>query len=447
MSQVDLQTLLDTLREKHKVVGCTAGILSSDSIVSAASGVLNLNTGFACAPDSVFQIGSIGKVFTATLIMQLANDGRLSIDDKVIDHIPEFVIADKKAASSITIRQLLNHTSGMDGDFFPSDDSDGPSTASYVRKMVLLPQIYPPGEGAMTYCNSGYVVAGRIIELRSGTTWQNAVMERICRPLGLAHAFAHPHESLRFASAMGHMADAADRSKMSVAPLTYLPISSAAAGAVLSMSVSDVLRFAQMHISDGELDGKRIVSAARARQMRDDRVPLMPFTRSGCTHWGLGWFVSDGGGYEMVGHDGGTLGHYTYLRVFPQKRLAFSLLTNSPSAALMSEFEEHLMRTLVGAARVPDPPQAPFEVKPERYVGMYANIGARYAIKAEGTSLKLASTLQFDKYEGVLEPYREDVFALRSDRPEYSGQKLLFIGDKGSPAQFLRAGVRMMPRV
>src|SRR5690349_21018136 len=110
-----LQSLLDELHDRHGVVGATLGVLKGDAIETAASGLLNLETKVECTPDSVFQIGSIGKIFTTTLIMQLVDEGRLALDDAVTRHLRDFTLADRAAARTITVRQLLNHTSGMDG--------------------------------------------------------------------------------------------------------------------------------------------------------------------------------------------------------------------------------------------------------------------------------------------------------------------------------------------
>jgi CubicO group peptidase (beta-lactamase class C family) len=291
-----LQGLLDELRAKHGVVGATLGVLRGDAIETAASGLLNLDTRVECTPDSVFQIGSIGKIFTTTLIMQLVDEGRLELDDPVRQHLRDFTLADRDAARAITVRQLLNHTSGMDGDFFPADDPEGPSTASYVRKMHLLPNLYPPGRGPVTYCNAGFVTAGRIIEVLTGRTWPSAVMSRVVRPLGLAHAFARPHEALRYRCAMGHIFDPADMTKIRVAPGTYLSLSAAAAGSVLSMSVENLLTFARAHLADGRYgDGKRLLSEASARRMREPTAPVPLFANAGVTHWGLGWALGQRG--------------------------------------------------------------------------------------------------------------------------------------------------------
>ena len=446
-----LDELLHEMREKHEVIGATLAVLKRGRIYSAGSGVLNLDTGVECTADSVFQIGSIGKAFTATLIMQLVDEGRMRLNDPVVTYMPDFLVANPKVARAVTVRQLLNHTSGMDSDLFPPDDPEGPSTRSYIQKMHLLPSLFLPGKGPMTYCNSGFVVAGRLIEVITGMTWQNAVIEKICKPLGLPAAFAHPHEALRYRCAMGHMPDPQDPGKLITAPVTFLPISVAAAGAVLSMSAESVLRFAQAHMANGNYgDKQRLLSAKSARAMRQDKTPVLPFSRGDVNQWGLGWMLGDYPKYQMVGHDGVTFGQFTYLRSFPDKKLAFALLTNSPSMPLFNELNGRLMNLLLGVAPAPEPARRKFQLEIKRHVGCYSNIASEQWVEKKGKAL---SVRLVDKLWGMpdrvskLKPYRRDVFEMETSDTLLSDSMLTFVGkDENGRAQFARMGMRMARR-
>jgi CubicO group peptidase (beta-lactamase class C family) len=438
----DLQPLLDDLRQKHNVVGATLGVVKGGTIETAASGLLNLDTAVEATPDSVFQIGSIGKIFTTTLVMQLVDEGRLGLDDPVIRHLPDFTIADRTFARAITVRQLLNHTSGLDGDFFPADDPEGPSTASYLRKMYLLTNLYPPGDGPMTYCNSGFVVAGRIVEILTGMPWQRAVVQRIIKPLGLSHVAAWPQDGLRYRCAMGHIFDGGDMTKLRTAPVTFLALSAAAAGSVLSMSVESVLKFAAAHMADaGEL-----VSAASSRRMREETIAIPPFSRGGVTDWGLGWMRGEGEGYRMAGHDGGTFGQYTYMRTFPEQRIAFALFTNSPSGKLYEAIEAHLLENVVGTKLPADPPSETWTPDPSRYAAAYENVGAVYTVDNDLAIHIISKIGMAPDFHAKLKPYREDVFTLDAPNTPSDGQKISFLGEDDKPT-FIRQGTRMGRRV
>lgn len=446
-----LGALLSELRSRHGVVGATLGVLQDGRIEAVASGLSNLGTGIDCTPDTVFQIGSIGKIFTSTLVMQLRDEGRLSIDDTVIRHLPDFTLADQNAAAEITVRQLLNHTSGMEGDFFPADDPEGPSTLSYIRKMAELPSIYPPGRGPMAYCNSGFVTAGRIVEILTGLPWQLAAQELICKPLGLTHFAAYPHEALRYRCAMGHVPNPKDRSQCQLAPATFLPLSAAAAGTALSMSVEGVLKFAAAHMAYGELSsGKRLLEAASANQMQTETIPVSPFCRVGVTHWGLGWMGCDGHGYRMVGHDGATLGQFSYLRAFPELGIAFALLTNSPSRKLYDAIESDLMQALIERPVAAQPPPVTWSHDPQIYIGRYSNIAATFDVQKRERELMIHVNSKVLGVEttGRLEPYCEDVFTICGSGTSVDGEKVTFHeGGATSPHRYIRLGLRLARRV
>jgi len=448
MNREELQSLLDELRVKHGVVGATLGVLNEGGIEAVGSGLLNLDTAVACTPDSVFQIGSIGKVFTTTLIMQLVDQGRLGLDDPVVTHLRDFRLADRACARSVTVRQLLNHTSGIDGDFFAEDDPEGPSTASYLRKMCLLGNLYPPGKGPVTYCNAGFVVAGRIVEILTGMTWAGAITRRILRPLGLRHAFAEPREALRYRCAIGHVFEEGSLTRTRVAPVTYLSLSMAPAGSVLSMSVEDLLNFARVHMANGKNgDGKPLLSEASARRMREELTEVPPFSQPGVTHWGLGWAIGKSGTYDMAGHDGGTIGQYTYLRTFPSRGTAFALFTNSPSLKLFTDVEARLTERLAGASPPGEPPARSFAPDANRYIGRYAGVAAEFEVQmAEGKfTLEGLSRMGGPALHATLEPYSPDVFVQRAPGHPADGQKVAFVGESG-PAAFIRMGFRMVRR-
>jgi CubicO group peptidase (beta-lactamase class C family) len=373
--------------------------------------------------------------------MKIFDQGGLELDDPVIRHLPEFILADSDATRTVTVRQLLNHTSGIDGDFFPADDPEGPSTRSYLRKMCLLPNLYAPGQGPMTYSNSGFVVAGRIIEVLTGMTWEEAVMDLICKPLGMREAFAHPRQALRFRCAMGHAPDAQRCGNVRLAEDTYLPLSMAACGSVLTMSVGNLMLFAGAHMDDGGC----ILSSVSARRMREETIPVPPFSRYGVTRWGLGWSIGEGKDYSVVGHDGGTSGQYCYLRVFPEHRIAFALLTNSPSEKLFLELERRLMESLMGTSIASEPATEPFEVEPHRYLGRYRSVGAHYTVTENSDVLHLHYSAPLGpvrEYRATLAPYRRDVFVITGSGTPFDGKKVSFLDRDRSP-NFLRIGARM----
>lgn len=441
-NSAELQTWLADLRRQHGVVGASVGILHRGQQQVAADGLLNLETGVEATSESVFQIGSIGKLFTAVGIMQLVAQGRLNLDAPVRDHLPDFAVADATASARITTRQLLMHTSGMDGDFFPADDMQGPSVSSYIPKMRLLPQLYAPGTGPMTYCNAGYVLLGRLIEVLTGLPWEVATERLIFEPLSLQRAFTRLAEGLRHRCAMGHMAKPDAPSEVFMAPVTYLQLSAGPAGSAISMDCADLLAFAGACLNP---DDHELLTADATAQMWDERITLPPHSRPGFTHWGLGWMIGQHTDHLVVGHDGGTLGQYAYLRVYPEHDTALALLTNSPSGRLFEAVEHHVRDELLGLATPPEPPVEAADQDQSEVLGRYSNIASTYELTDKGGELRLRVE---DKVFGSpdlhapLAWHGTDCLQVQSEHPALQN-KLLFLRSADGDIEFLRSGLRM----
>src|SRR5207248_10825591 len=143
---------------------------------------------------SLFQIGSMSKVWTATLVMQLADEGHLDLDAPLASLIPDLKLPGD-LASSVTLRHLLTHTSGIDGDVFTDTGRGDDCLEKYAALLADAAQNHPL-EATWSYCNSGYVLAGRVIEKLTGGTWDAAIKERLVAPLGMTHTGTLPEEAL-----------------------------------------------------------------------------------------------------------------------------------------------------------------------------------------------------------------------------------------------------------
>ncbi|MEX0751080.1 MAG: serine hydrolase domain-containing protein, partial [Dehalococcoidia bacterium] len=202
-SAAEMEERLATWAERYRVPGATLAWMHGDELQSAASGVINVNTGVKTTPDTLFQIGSITKVYTTTLIMQLVDEGRIDLDAPPSTYLPDLRFGDPKATPAITIRHLLTHTSGVDGDFFDDFGRGDDAVQRYVAASATLAQLFPPG-AMWSYCNAGFVVLGRIIEVLTGMTWDAALKARLLEPLGVKHTVTLPEEALLHNTAAGH---------------------------------------------------------------------------------------------------------------------------------------------------------------------------------------------------------------------------------------------------
>jgi CubicO group peptidase (beta-lactamase class C family) len=359
---------------EHKVPGAAIAVLKDGKIIDGAAGVLSTATGVDATPDSVFQIGSITKLWTATLVLQLVDEGRLDLDAPVRRYLPEIRLRDESAAASITTRQLLSHQAGFEGDVFTDTGRGDDAIEKYVELIADLPQLFSPGE-FFSYNNVGFSVLGRLVEVLRGKTWEQALVDHIVAPLGLTHVAPSAYEAILHRAAVGHVGPGEGGIEIA-APAWALPRSNEPAGSMLAMSPRDLLGFVAMHLAEGAgPDGTRILSPLSARAMRTSQVALPRLTGMGAA-WGLGWEIITTDAPIELGHDGGTIGQAAFLRVVPEAGLAVALLTNGGDVFGLFESTIALILSEVADVTLPGHPvplDEPAVVEAEPLLGLYAD--------------------------------------------------------------------------
>jgi CubicO group peptidase (beta-lactamase class C family) len=422
--------------------------------VEAAYGVLNKDTGVAATTDSVFQIGSITKVWTATMVMQLVEEGALHLDAPVVDVLPEFRLADGEVTTRVTMRHLLTHTSGIDGDVFTDTGRGDDCLEKYVVLLGEVAQNHPLG-ATFSYCNSGYAVAGRVIERLTGLTWDKALRDRLLDPLGLKHTVTLPEEAILHRAAVGHQASAGGQPAR--VPRWILP-RGLGPGGLITASVADVLTFARLHLAGGiTQDGRRLLSAASVATMAAKHADL-PNSLNSRDSWGLGWSRFGWDGHRLIGHDGGTIGQAAYLRLLPEAGLAVVLLTNGgESQDLYDDLFGEIFAELAGIQmpRPPTPPAEPPTVDVERHVGRYERAGERYEVFVRDGSATLRITPTGPLRDLLNKPVREltmtpldgggDLFAVR-EPPARAWTPVTFYRLPDGE-QYMSMGSRATPKV
>ncbi|MET0492962.1 MAG: serine hydrolase [Actinoplanes sp.] len=381
------QRRLARLAERYGVPGAQLGILRlstdprlPDEQIEVSAGVLDIRSDRPVTSDALFQIGSVTKVWTATAIMQLAEEGRLSLDTPVAQLLPGFRLADPDVAARVTVRQLLTHTSGIDGDVFTDTGRGDDCLQRYVKLLGEQTQNHPLG-ATWSYCNAGYSILGRILEELTGQTWDEVLKERLYTPLGLAATVTLPEDVLLHPSAGGHVEHDGE---VAAAPVWHLPRSVGPAG-LISANAADVLTFARMHLNGGRTaGGEQVLGAESVAAMADHQADL-PDKLSLGDSWGLGWIRFGWDGHRVIGHDGNTVGHAAFLRLLPEQGLAVTLLTNKESARdLYQELFAEVFAELAGVT-MPGPitpPAEPVEVDITPYAGTYERASVRIEVLA-----------------------------------------------------------------
>jgi CubicO group peptidase (beta-lactamase class C family) len=369
---------LTRLIDKHGVPAASVAVLADGAVSKAAAGVLSLSTRVEATTDSVFQVGSITKLWTTTLIAQLVAEGKVDLDRPVRDHLPDFKLADEQTAAAVTPRHLLTHTGGFSGDAFTPTSRGDDGVELYLRDVMPgLAQEVPLGAG-FSYNNAGFVVLGRIAEVLRGKPYHELIREHIAVPLELGHVATIPDEALLYRAAVGHLPPTPG-APLQPAPIWSLVHAMAPAGSLLAMSASDLIGFGRAYLDASLLDRAMI-----------DRLwePQLDVPRTGALtdQWGLGWTIFGVEGGPVYGHDGGTVGQSAFFRLVPDKGVAVALLTNGgDTAALYDELVGRLLRETAGVtlpAR-PVPPTEPAEISPELVIGRYDGVLFRATVSVE----------------------------------------------------------------
>jgi CubicO group peptidase (beta-lactamase class C family) len=368
-----LRARLPQLLAENKVPGAALAVSVGGQVIEHAAGLLSKATGVEATVDSVFQIGSITKIWTSTLLMQLVDEGKLDLDAPVRRYLPEFRLADESAAAAITIRQLMCHTAGFEGDLFTDTGTGDDCVQKYVATLANTAQLFAPG-AMFSYNNAGFCVLGRIVEVLREKQFDACLRDHLFKPLMLTHAAASANEAILHRAAVGHIQPAPDADPVP-APVWSLMRSNAPAGSMLSMRPRDLLTFARMHLTDGTTaDGTVVLSSASVKAMQEPQVTLPRLGRWPFA-WGLGWEVYDLPGGTVIGHDGDTIGQSAFLRVVPERDVAVALLTNGGDPiAVYAEIFGDVLRELAGV-ELPAPPAPHAEPPPldaRRYLGTYA---------------------------------------------------------------------------
>jgi CubicO group peptidase (beta-lactamase class C family) len=455
-TQEELGAKLSELIAKHEVPGAQLAVLDGDDLIETAAGVLSLRTGCPVTADALFLPGSIGKLYTATLVLMLVQEGRVDLDTPIRAYLPDFRVLDEEAAAVVTPRNLLSHTSGFDGDHFTDTGRGDDALALYVAGCADLPQIAPPGL-IWSYSNSGYSILGRIVEVLEGKTFEQVLRERIFAPLSLEHTVSFADEAIVHPVSVGHDHD--EEKHLAVASPWALARAFGPMGAAVIASAGDVLRFVQPHLGG---DGAQLLEPSLVSAMQEEQVQLVDDLLGHA--WGLGWILDRWGEVDVIGHDGNSIGQNAFMRVAPRERFGFCLQTNVGSALLLyRELASWLFGERFGAGTGPNPDPEKIDEKtvadPARYTGVYQREGLHLEVSADDSAHLLATvtpTHEVAQSQGwppmvdlPLEPTdRPDTFMLRVPIADADLPAVFFAPeDPGGKPTYLHYGGRAKRRV
>lgn len=320
-----------------------AVVRGRDTLAFGAWGTADLENGVAATPRSVYRVGSVTKQFTAAAVMQLMEQGKVRLDDSIGSHLATL----PPAWRGVTVRQLLNHTSGIPsytdlGEPWFRRFGEAMSTDTLVALTAALPLRFPPGT-KWSYNNTGYVLLGMLIEKLTGRSWAEDLRERFAKPLGLEDTQNCLTEPLIPRRAHGY-----ERGKDGWMNTQFLHMSQPyAAGAVCS-TIGDMVRW------NRALHGGQVVSAESYALMTTPAGAAA----QGALPYGFGLGRVTMGERVVITHGGGIPGFITANSWIPSLQLSITVLTNSGSAK-SDDLLRMLARAAVGAPLVTPPPPPP----------------------------------------------------------------------------------------
>jgi D-alanyl-D-alanine carboxypeptidase len=296
--------------------GATVIVVRDGQTVSRrAYGMADTGKGVKMTPEMALRLGSITKQFTATGILMLAEEGKLSVDDDITKHLPDYPTRGNK----ITIEHLLTHTSGIASytslPHFHANMTQDRTVAQMIDLFKSEAFDFAPGS-QYRYNNSGYFLLGAIIEKVSGQSYAQFVERRIFVPLGMNDSYYEGHARRKAPVAAGHM-----RVENGYGPARPLSMTLPYAAGALVSTVDDLARW------DAAIASSRLLKPASwNKAFTPYRLP-----DGKEVNYGYGWEIAKVQGAQMVGHGGSINGFSTYALRMPAQKLYVAVLTNSDS--------------------------------------------------------------------------------------------------------------------
>ena len=312
-----------------EVPGLAIAIVKDDRVVAARGyGVRELGSPEPVDGETIFDIASLTKSFTAAGAAVLVDEGKLSWDDRVRDRLPRVTFADAYVDHEVTLRDLLSHRTGLQPAnalfYFASYDRD-----ELLRRIRFLkPQA--PFRAGMVYSNILYTLAGELTAATAGTTWADLVRHRLIEPAGMQSTavearppgpnVARPH------SVIGGV-------QQPIRPFDFTMVGPSSS--IYSNAV-DMARWLRLQLNEGELDGKQIVSRASMVEMHSPQIiiattPEMRRARlvEHFPGYGLGWQIMDYRGESILWHSGNADGMPSYMVILPEQKLGVVVMINT----------------------------------------------------------------------------------------------------------------------
>jgi len=412
--------------DSNKIPGYLAGVYHGGDQAVTAHGITNLVTGATMVEDTGFLFGSITKLLTTTLVLQQVERGVIDLDERVIKYLPEFKLTTPSAAEKIRVRNLLTHTNGIDADLFFLDAKGHDALKAFVEGLGQYCGVLFGPDEYISYSNGGMIVAGRLLEVVTGTPYHDLLKREVYAPVGMDDSCTSAEEAILRSTAIGHFPDPATKGARRT-DMFMLPESWAPAGSTPIGPIRDLLAFARTHLAGGvSPSGKRVLSRESTARMQsvshDMGTPNVPPI-------GLGWVLIPFGKTTVLSFSGASAGGVAVLAVVPEHDFAFAAFGNDPR---VMAFHDQMMLWLLREYLHVEVPDLILDTTPVNdltpYVGMYRSNQLRVDVSIVDGQLEERMTYEpldnaqkqiFTGFAGGLSPLpprrfvpiRKDLFA------------------------------------
>lgn len=347
-----LDQRIEVMMADWNVPGVALAIVKDGSVIhSSGYGVRKAGTDLAVNDETIFAIGSSSKAFTAAALAILVDEGTLTWDDPVTDHLPWFKLYDPYATREMRIRDLLAHNSGLSrGDrvWYGVDVS----REEIVRRARFLPPSRSFRE-TFQYNNTMFIAAGLVIETISGQSWDEFVTQRILQPLGMETSST----TIRDLQDKPNVASPHMDFQGVARTVPWRNIDNAGPAGSINSNVREMINWVRLQLGNGEYVGKRIISEENIREMHSAQMHIskegfygLLFSESSLISYGMGWFLSEHQGRLLVNHGGNIDGNTAFVSFMPEENLGLVFLSNMNAAngfiiSLNNEIYDRLLGT------------------------------------------------------------------------------------------------------
>jgi len=350
----NIHSYIEAQMRRLKIPGGSLAIVEGDQIVHVHGFGRAQPGGGAPTPQTPFVLGSTVKSITASAVMQLVEAGKIKLDTPVQRYLPWFQVADPIASTQITVRHLLNQTSGLSmiaGMVNLANLDDSPDAGIRQARALSSLELSHPVGTTFEYSNLNYNLLGLIVEAVSGETYTDYIQRHIFEPLDMHHSYSSLDAAKQDGIAVGHRYWFGRPIPIKTLPLARGSLPS---GQLISSS-EDMAHYLIAHLNSGYYGDVQILSSASIQEMQRPMAEQLVMGKS-VTEYGMGWFVNQTDGAKMISHGGNVPEFSSYMAIIPEQKKGVVLLVNSDQWGLpfiLMEIGDGVVALLAGKQPLP----------------------------------------------------------------------------------------------